>query len=191
MACAGNSSVNAAIGCGAIAVAQTTSSNLYAFRERLYAAMAYAGPSLFNIYSGAPGDTTGLPPYLAAAAALKSRAFPALSYDPAAGPESASRFSLEGNPQPERDWPTLAIAYEDEAHQRMSEDLAFTIVDFAACDRRLARRFIKVLPAQWTDDMVPVASFIAAAPEESFAKIDVLTSGRSLNRLKKRSPTAR
>jgi ferredoxin len=97
----------------------------------------------------------------------------------------ASRFSLEGNPQLERDWPTLPFAYEDEAHQRLSEDLAFTLVDFAACDRRLARRFVTVLPPQWTDDMVPVASFLAAAPEESFAKAPSLMMVDRSNRLRK------
>ena len=41
-------------------------------------------------------SAVGLPPYLTAAAAMEARAFPALSYDPSAGPDWASRFSLRG-----------------------------------------------------------------------------------------------
>ena len=56
-----------------------------------------------RIYAG-PAEGT-LPGYLAAAAAMQSRAFPAFTYDPGAGPDLASRFSLENNPQPDVDWP--------------------------------------------------------------------------------------
>jgi len=35
------------------------------------------------------------------------------------------------------DWPIQGFAYEDEQHQRVSEDLAFTLVDFIASDRPL------------------------------------------------------
>ena len=54
------------------------------------------------------------------------------------GPNWASRFHLDGNPQPELDWPVQRFTYEDASHQRVSEDLAFTFVDFVACDPRYA-----------------------------------------------------
>ncbi len=109
---------------------------------------------------------------------MEARAFPALSYDPAAGPDWASRFSLEGNPQPDRDWPVQSLAYEDEAHQRQSEDLAFTLVDFAACDRRFATHFAKVPRAKWSENMVPVAEFAAAEPDGASTTVPCLTDGR-------------
>mgnify|MGYP003473260287 CR=1 FL=1 len=65
------------------------------------------------------GETGSLPPYLAAAAAMESRAFPAYSYDPSAGPNWASRFDLEANSQVEADWPVQDFTYEDENHQRV------------------------------------------------------------------------
>src|SRR6185369_1509671 len=79
-----------------------------------------------------------------AAAALESRAFPIVAYDPSAGPDWASRCDLEANPQAERDWPTHALDFEDAAHHRRSEELAFTLADLLACDPRHATHFAVV-----------------------------------------------
>ena len=80
-------------------------SNLFRFRERIADghALRRAGPvqRLFRRQR----RSRGLPPYLMAAAAMESRAFPAFTYDPSAGPDWASRFYLEANPQVDRDWP--------------------------------------------------------------------------------------
>jgi ferredoxin len=181
----GRQLVSTAIGLGTIHVLQSTSSNLFQFRDRIFAAMAYAGPALISVFSGAVGNATGFPPYLTAAAAMEARAFPALSYDPAAGPDWASRFSLQGNPQPDRDWPVQSLAYEGEAHQRKCESLAFTLVDFAACDRRLARHFAKVARAKWNDNMVPVAEFAASEPDDASTKAPCLLMVDRENRLQK------
>ena len=116
---------------------------------------------------------------------MDARAFPALTYDPAAGPDWASRFSLEGNPQPDRDWPVQSLAYEDEAHQRQCEDLAFTLVDFAACDRRLARHFAKVPRAKWNEKMVSVAEFAASERKGAFTTAPCLLMVDRENRLQK------
>ena len=112
---------NMAIGLNDVYVLQSSGSNLFQFRERILKGMAYAGPALFSVYSGACGASGGLPPYLAAAAAMESRAFPAYSYDPSAGPNWASRFHLEANSQAEADWPVQEFSYEDENHQRSEE----------------------------------------------------------------------
>ena len=87
---------------------------------------------------------------------MESRAFPAFTYDPSAGPNWASRFYLEANSQVDLDWPIQAFAYEDEQHQRVSEDLAFTLVDFVACDRRYARHLARVPRETWNGSMIPV-----------------------------------
>ncbi len=98
-----------AMSAGDAYVVQAPSSLLYHMRERLLGGMAYQGPALFSVFSGAGGQTDGLSPYLCAAAALESRAFPAFAYDPSAGSDWASRFSLDGNPQLDRDWPDATV----------------------------------------------------------------------------------
>jgi hypothetical protein len=145
-------------------VLQSSSSNLLQLRAQVLRGLSCPGPALFNVYSGAGG--TGIPPYLAAAAAAESRAFPSFTYDPSAGANWASRFSLAGNSQVERDWPVQRLDYEDEAQQRVSEDVAFTFVDFMACDRRCTKHFAEVPRAKWDDTMQPVSEFLVRESEE-------------------------
>ena len=147
---------NMALGLNDVYVLQSSSSNLFQFRDRILAGMSYTGPALFSVYSGAAGGNASLPPYLLAAAAMESRAFPAYCYDPGAGANWASRFYLEANSQVEADWPTQEFSYEDENHQRVRATPAFTFVDFVACDPRHARHFARVPRAQWNDKMVPI-----------------------------------
>ena len=92
---------------------------------------------------------------------MESRAFPAFTYDPSAGDDWASRFDLAANPQADRDWPAHEFTYEDEAHQRISDEIAFTLVDFAACDRRCARHFARIPRSQWSARMYSVADGLA------------------------------
>lgn len=145
-----------AIGLNDVYVVQTASSNLFQFRDSLLGGLAYRGPALFSVFSGASANGSGLPPYLMAAAAMESRAFPAFAYDPSAGADWADRFCLAANSQVEQDWPVQAFAYEDEQHQRVAEDLPFTLVDFLASDRRYAGHLARVPRERWNGSMIRV-----------------------------------
>jgi ferredoxin len=154
-----------AVGLNSAHVLQATAADLYRQRQEILKALSRGGPSLFSVFSGATKTLSGTPPYLVAAAARESRAFPVFTYDPEAGPDWASRFCLGGNPQPEADWPVHGLAYEDQDHQRLVEDLAFTFVDFAACDSRNADDCVPVRRVDWNDGMVPVAAYLRGGPE--------------------------
>jgi hypothetical protein len=133
-----------ALGLNDVYVLQSSASNLYRMRERILQGLEYPGATLFSVFSGATSHAEGLAPYLVAAAAMESRAFPAFSYDPAAGDERAARFSIEANPQPERDWPLHVLAYEDAEQQRVRAEVPFTLADFAACDERYSGYFARI-----------------------------------------------
>jgi hypothetical protein len=164
----------AAIGHSAFYVMQSSSSNLFQLREQIFRGLAYPGPALFSVFSGATADATDLPPYLTAAAAMESRAFPAFTYDPSAGPDLASRFHVNDNPGADLDWPVQSLAYEDQEHLRISETLEFSLVDFVACDRRYARHFARVPRAKWNDSMAPVSEFLASKPNGLSEKVPYL-----------------
>jgi len=157
----GRQFANMALGLNEVYVLQSASSNLVALRAQIERAMRYAGPALFNVYSGASVHAGGLPPYLVAAAAMDARVFPAFSYDPSAGSDWATRFSLETNAQVERDWPVHRLAAEDAEQQRVVEDIAFTLADFVASDTRHARHFAQVPRAQWNGGLVPLETCLA------------------------------
>jgi hypothetical protein len=150
-----------AMGLNDVYVLQSASSNLFQFRDRILKGMTYAGPALFSVYSGAAGEAGSLPPYLMAAAAMESRAFPAYAYDPSAGSNWASRFHLDSNPQLEADWPVQVFTCEDENHQSVRMEPAFTFADFVACDARHAHHFAPVQRAKWNDRMIFVDEYLS------------------------------
>ena len=150
-----------AVGAGGVFVLQSACSHLYRSREGIVRGMGFAGPALFTVYSGAGAAANGVPEYLMAAAAMESRAFPAFVFDPSAGADWASRFRLEDNPQPQADWPIRRLDYEDESLQRVSHDVAFTVVDFLACHEEYAEHFARVPPDSWNGHMIPVHESVA------------------------------
>jgi hypothetical protein len=151
----------AAMGLGGMFVLQSPSANLYALRSQIGHGLARPGPALFSVFAGSPRSASLLPPYLTAAAAMQSRAFPAFTYDAAAGGNWAARFSLENNPQPDDDWSVETMAYFDAALQRAEQRSAFTFADFVLCDTRYAAHFALVPPERWNAAMVPVADWLA------------------------------
>ena len=179
----GRQLASTAIGFGAPYVMQAASSSLFQLRDQVLRGLAHRGPALFSIFSGANGGS--VPPYLTAAAAIESRAFPAFTYDPSAGPDWASRFSLHANNQVDLDWPLQRLNYEDEQQQLVSENLAFTLVDFAACDPRCAKYFAMVPRAKWTADLLPVSDFLAREPKDLSEKVPCLLMVDRDNRLQK------
>ncbi len=145
-----------------VRVSGEAASHLFQSRDSLLQGLSFGGPGLFSIYSGAGLHTSEVPAYLAAAAAMASRAFPALVYDPSAGPDRPTRLSAGDNLSPGDDWPVQALGWEDEALQAHSEELAFTFADFAAMDDRFSGHFALVPPDEWTDEMIPIPEALAS-----------------------------
>ena len=171
-----------AMGLGGMFVLQSPSSNLYALRARVAAGMRARSPSLFCVYSGSTA-TKSLPPYLSGAAALESRAFPAFTYDAAAGENWANRFSLENNPSPETDWSATPLQYADESLQRVSESTHFTYADFVLCDRRYAAHFAIVPRNRWSPKMIPVDDWLALDARSAAERVPYLWAADEQDRL--------
>jgi hypothetical protein len=149
------------------------SSNLYALRAQIGRGLASPGPALFSVFS-VPGPAAGgLPPYLVAAAALQSRAFPAFSYEASAGGNWAARFSLENNPRRDDDWPVENVEYVDTALQRVTEPWAFTFADFPLCHARHSAHFARVARAAWSEAMLPAADWPALDESEAARRIRI------------------
>lgn len=166
-------------------VLQSSSSNLFQFGDRVLRGISYGGPALFSVFSGASAKGSGLAPYIVAAAAMESRAFPAFSYDPSAGPTWADRFCLVANTQVERDWPVQPFAYEDEQHQRVDQQLPFTLVDFLASDRRYAGHLARVPREKWNGSMIGIDESLARGGRGLPEQVPSLTMVDGDNRLQK------
>lgn len=154
---------NMAIGLNNVFVLQTGGANLYRMHGKVWDGLTYSGAALFSVFSGGIGSGSGVSPYLVSAAATESRAFPTFSYDPSMGPDWASRLSIDGNPQPEKDWPIHEFIYEDEGLQRLSEEIVFTFIEFVGGDKRFSKFFARVPRGEWTDAMVPAGQYLELA----------------------------
>jgi hypothetical protein len=170
----GRQLVNVAIGLNDVYVLQAPGSHLLKLSQDLQTGLRYQGPVVFSVFSGASGHAGDLPPYLVAAAALESRAFPAFVYNPAGGDDWASRFSLSANPQIAADWPVHRFTYETSDHQTAADDLAFTLVDFVACDARYAGHFAKVDRTAWHDRLISVQDALAPAKPPQWDRVPYL-----------------
>lgn len=158
-----------AVGLGSAFVLQSTASNLYQIRDQLQAGLGAPGSALFSLFSGAgersseekSARTNGNGTYLAAAAAMEARAFPAFAFNPDAGSDLASRFCLLNNPHPDIDWTSYSLDCEDDDLQRTTLDFAFTIADFMATDKRYRDHFVKIPKSDWVDNMIPAGDYLA------------------------------
>jgi hypothetical protein len=167
-------------------VLQSASSNLYQQKEEIRKGLEFGGPAIFSIFVPNDQQGTTIPAYLLAAAAMESRIFPAFSYDPAAGPGLADRFSINTNPEIEAAWPCREFRYEDEELQMVTEDQAFTLVDFAVTDPRYRDHFATAPRESWNDDMLPVANYLDLEDAETFEKVpyvSVIDANNVLRRL--------
>jgi hypothetical protein len=156
--------VDTAIGLTDVFVFQSGASQVFRMRDSLLRGLTYDGPALFSVFSGAGEHTGDLPAYLVAAAAVESRAFPALVYDPSRGADWATRLTVEDNPLPMDDWPVHTFAYEDGEMQSRSEELPFTLADFMAMDDRFFPYYAIFPENGLKDALIPVPEALESKP---------------------------
>ncbi len=102
---------------------------------------------------------------------MEARVFPAFAFDPSKGPDLATRFSLLNNPAPQSAWVAHEIATEDDAIQRSTLALTFSMADFMAMDSRYSQHFVRITRENWVDEMVPVDEFVGMPADARENKI--------------------
>jgi pyruvate-ferredoxin/flavodoxin oxidoreductase len=88
--------------------------------------------------------------------AVESRMNPVFVHNPRGGKDLHARFSLDGNPDPAKDWTTTSIEYVEDGKTKLLE-MPFTPADFAATETRFKKQFRKL-----ADDAagVPIHEYI-------------------------------
>jgi len=101
-------------------------------------------------------------PWVQLLAAEQGRAIPCFTYDPEAGPHWATRFDLDGNPQPQRPWPVHPVSYLDTQGAETSVEQPFTFAHTVALDPAYRGHF-RIVPSQaWSAEQVELADYLAA-----------------------------
>jgi pyruvate-ferredoxin/flavodoxin oxidoreductase len=126
-------------------------------------------PAVFNLYS----------------LAVESRAYPLFRYDPDGGLTVGECLDLDGNPNPDRDWPVTKIQYVEKGREKEME-LSTTFVDFAVTEARFRKHFRKIPRDSWNEDMVPVSEYLELDKDDREDKVPfvwALDAKRELSRL--------
>jgi pyruvate-ferredoxin/flavodoxin oxidoreductase len=89
--------------------------------------------------------------------AVESRMNPVFVHDPRKGQRLDERFSLEGNPDPDKTWTTTTLEYLDDAGQLQLMEMPFTPASFALTEGRFKKHF-SALPAE--AKALPVEEYI-------------------------------
>lgn len=124
-----------AMGLGTAFVQQSTPARQAHLWSGFQKALDGGGPGLHLVFSGSfDGQLPSVGAWLAASAAVESRALPLFHFDPSAGSSWAATTDVSGNPCPEDDW--------------AGEEQPFTFVDYALLDPALAHHFAEAPEGQ-------------------------------------------
>jgi hypothetical protein len=152
----GRQLLDTAIGLADIYVVRASAACLFRNTDALLDGLTFNGPALFSLFSGANEHSGSIPAFLVAAASTESRVFPTLVYDPSTGDDWATRLKIDDNPAIDNDWRINTFTYEDEKVRARSEEIAFTVADFMAMDKRFYPHFAVVARDDWNESLVTV-----------------------------------
>lgn len=126
----------------------------------------FDGPALLHIQATEPhehGVAKGYAPQQEKFA-VESRVFPLFKYNPDAGEHFIDRFSLAGNPAPEKDWVVRQYRVNEGPEQTGQWDLPFTCGDWAAREGRFHEAFKPLKKKQWHDRMTLLSDYLKLDP---------------------------
>jgi pyruvate-ferredoxin/flavodoxin oxidoreductase len=98
--------------------------------------------------------------------AVECRMNPLWVHDPRRGPDLHSRFSLDGNPEPNKDWATGELEYVENGAVKLLER-PLTPADFALGEGRFRKQFRRV-PADAA--ATPIAEYVDLSPADREGK---------------------
>jgi len=153
-------------------VAQSSAARYEHLLEQYGLALDATRTGLHLVSTGVKSSEGGsLDPWFVASAALEGRAHPFFLINPDAGDDFASRMDFSSNPQAEHDWPNHDYSYIDADGKTVNAELSFTFADYALLIPSLKDHFAVVTEGNSSDDLVPVAQWLALPDEEANSKV--------------------
>jgi pyruvate-ferredoxin/flavodoxin oxidoreductase len=131
-------------------------------------------PALLDVYTPCQGEQ-GIADNASsehARLSVDSRISPLFVHDPSKGSDLHARFSLEGNPEPTKDWATLTIEYVENGEMKLME-VPYTPADFAKGETRFKKQFKKLAADA---DAMPIADYVALPAGERNGKVPFVYS---------------
>ena len=170
-------------------VAQTSAGSATHMLQSFIKGLNSRRPAVFNVNApcqpehGIPDDASARQARLA----IEGRAFPLFVYDPDAGDTFAERFSLDGNPYPDQEWPTYTLRYQDEHGEVHEMELPYTFADWAATEGRFSKHFRLLGDDVPEERLVRFDEYLKLPAEERAGKIPFIWVVDEKNRLRRAS----
>ena len=144
-------------------VVQTSTALQSHFLKSVMAFLSYGdSPAVLDVYTPCQAEH-GIADAAAsrhARLAVESRMSPVFVHDPRRGDTLHQWFSLEGNPEPDRDWTSTGLEYVDADGATKLLEMPLTPADFARQETRFRKHF---RPLEAAAQAVPVHDFINLA----------------------------
>ena len=125
-------------------------------------------PAVFDVYTPCQGEQGIADPQASrhARLAVESRMNPLFVHDPSRGADLHSRFTLEGNPDLEKDWTMGTIEYVEAGATKLMQ-APLTPADFAQSEGRFRKQFRRLAADA---DGVPIHEYIELGAAERTGK---------------------
>jgi pyruvate-ferredoxin/flavodoxin oxidoreductase len=130
------------------------------------------GAAVMDVYTPC-GTENGIPEDLSNAhsrLAVESRMSPVFVHDPRRGSSLSERFSLDGNPDPDRTWTTSTLQFVDGEGQLQLMTTPLTPAEFALGEVRFKKQFRK-LTGDAEANAVPIAEFVELSEADRPGKV--------------------
>jgi pyruvate-ferredoxin/flavodoxin oxidoreductase len=131
-------------------------------------------PALLDVYTPCQGEQ-GIADSASAEHArlsVEARISPLFVHDPSKGSDLHARFSLDGNPEPTKDWATFTLEHVENGEMKLL-DLPYTPADFARTETRFKKQFKKLAADA---DACPIAEYVAMPAGERNGKVPFVFS---------------
>ncbi len=124
-------------------------------------------PAVMNVYTPC-GSEHGIPESSSnarARMAVESRMHPLFVHDPRRGPTMHDWFSIDGNPDADKNWTTTTLEYLDDEGGLQLLTTPLTPAEFALGEVRFKKQFRKVRPDEDTK-AVPIDEYVELPPDQ-------------------------
>ncbi|SEG44089.1 2-oxoacid:acceptor oxidoreductase family protein [Vibrio hangzhouensis] len=159
-----------------VMVVQTSTALQGHFMSNLMEYLNYQdAPALFDVYTPCMGEH-GIADDAStrhSRLAVESRMSPVFVHDPRKGATLKERFSIEGNPEVDKDWATHTISYLDSDGMTQLKQVPFTAADFALFEGRFKKHFSRI---EQGSDTVELANYLNLSTQERGTKVPFIWS---------------
>lgn len=116
-------------------------------------------------------DTTFKNPYLWTSTTVESRDFPGFTFNGMLGTPWGSRFDIQNNPQPEKQWPVHELAVVNAEGEKVIMEFPFTFADQASLNPDYHNYFMLVNSSFWNDNLIPLTEYLDNSVEDNIGNV--------------------